>query len=493
MMKILKYILLAMFIFGLSSCGGPTPVKTTERFDAEKSFEKANKMIDDKKYEEARTLLFEIKNRDFSRKFAPLAQLRIADSYVNEGETELAAAEFRRFLESYPDHRNAVYAQYQTAMIYFNEIESPERGYSGAARALAEFERLKQNYPRNPYKDLIEIRIEKCRSIMAEYEFIVGDFYLKNGSYNAAIMRFETLLQKFPDYNNEAKVLLSLGIAYKKDGKEEKAEELFERLIEKYPNVPFAADAKKELALSNKAKKEQALVPTVKKGPFPVITIKKKSEQVKPTKEEPMQVKTAKKETLEAEPAERKSSFVAEGSRIKIKNLMIIGNKNISKRKIKKAMGTSKRGFFSFITSSGYYKKDQMEKDISKIKDLYFDHGFIRVVIDGPEIIVNENKNTMTIVIRITEGDQYKVSSIDFNGNKALNSEILMKKVSVVPGAIFNKTKIEKNISSISKVYSKNGYNLPSIKQDIVPDDQNRTVQVLFNIEEGDKPQPVKK
>lgn len=493
MMKILKYILLATLIFGLSACGGPPPVRTVERFDAEKSFEKANKMIDDKKYEEARVLLFEIKNRDFSRKFAPLAQLRIADSYVDEGETELAAASFSRFLESYPDHRNAVYAQYQTAMIFFNQIEGPERGYSGAARALGEFQRLKQNYPRNPYKDLIEIRIEKCRSIMAEYEFIVGDFYLKNGSYNAAAMRFETLLQKFPDYNNEAKVLLALGIAYKKDGKEEKAEELFERLIEKYPNVPLAEDAKKELAHLSKARKGPAIAHSVRKGPIEIKTIKKDSVQVKPTEKEPVQVKTAKKEIMKAEPVERKSSFVAEGSKIKIKNIMIIGNKNISKRKIKKAMETSKGGVLSFMTASGYYEKDQMEKDIARIKDLYSEYGFIRVVVDGPEIIVSENNKTMTIVIRITEGEQYKVSSVDFMGNKAFNSETLMKMVSVVPGGIFNKTKMEKDISSLSKAYSKNGYNPPSIKPDFVPNDMNKTVQVLFNVAEGAKSQPVNK
>lgn len=492
MMKILRYILLLAFIFGLTSCGGPPPVKTVERFDAEKSFEKANKLIDDKKYEEARVLLFEIKNRDFSKKFAPLAQLRIADSYVNEGETELAAAEFRKFLENYPDHRNAVYAQYQTAMIYFNEIDSPERGYSGAAKALAEFQRLKQNYPRNPYKDIIEIRIEKCRNIMAEYEFVVGDFYFKNGSYNAAAMRFEALLRKFPDYKNEAKVLLRLGIAYKNDGQKEKAEELFKRLIAKYPDVPLAPDAKKELARLNPVKKGSAPVPLVKKESVPVKPVKKEPAQVKPGEEGPVQVKTVKKEPQQEKPAKKESFAVAEGPKIKIKNIVIIGNKNISKRKIEKAMETNERGLFSFVTSSGYYKKEQMENDILKIKDLYFDNGFIKVVIDEPEITVDENKKAMTIAIRITEGHQYKVSTINFTGNKAVNSETLMKKVTVVPGSIFNKTKVEKDISFVSGVYLKNGYNIVSIKPGYVLDDKNRTVELFFNVEEGDKPQPVK-
>jgi len=103
-------------------------------------------------------------------------------------------AEYRKFLEIYPDHQYASYAQYQVAMVYFNQIESPERGYGGAAKALVEFEKLKKDFPRNPYKELIDLRIEKCRTVMADYEYLVGEFYRKKGSYNAAIERFEGLL-----------------------------------------------------------------------------------------------------------------------------------------------------------------------------------------------------------------------------------------------------------------------------------------------------------
>jgi len=203
-MKFLRIVFIITGLLFAFACSGKAPVKTTpEAFDAEGSFEKANKLIDDKDYAEARALLLEIKNRDLTKKYSPLAQLRIADSYVKEGEPELAVAEYRRFLEMYPDHRHASYAQYEIAMVYFNQIESPERGYGGAAKALQEFERLKRDYPRNPYKDVVELRIEKCRTTMADYELLVGEFYMKRGSYNAPIGGFEPLLKKSPDYKKK--------------------------------------------------------------------------------------------------------------------------------------------------------------------------------------------------------------------------------------------------------------------------------------------------
>ena len=240
-----------LFVF---ACSGKDAVKTSaEEFNPEASFVRADKLIQDKEYEEARKLLLEIKSRDLTKKYAPVAQLRIADSYVKEGEPDLAVAEYKRFLETYPDHRHASYAQYQVAMVYFNQIEGPERGYGGAAKALEEFEKLKRDFPRNPFKDLVELRIERCRNIIADYEFLVGEFYMKKGSFNAAIGRFETLLRKFPDYKKMENVLLNLGICYKKSGDSEKAEMYLGRLIEKYPNSRFSAEAQKELSSLKKA------------------------------------------------------------------------------------------------------------------------------------------------------------------------------------------------------------------------------------------------
>jgi outer membrane protein assembly factor BamD len=255
MIRILTALSMLLFLFACSK--SEVKPAANEEFNAERSFDKANKLIDKKEYDEARALLLEIKNRDLTKKYAPLAQLRIADAYVKEGEPELAVSEYRRFLEIYPDHQHAAYAQYQIAMVYFGQIEGPERGYGGAAKALTEFEKLKKNFPRNPYKDLIDIRIEKCRTVMADYEYLVGDFYLKKQSYGAAIDRFETLMKKFPDYKKEDNVLLKLGIAYKGSGQKEKAESFLNRLLEKYPNGPLSKEAIKELASLTKDEKKK--------------------------------------------------------------------------------------------------------------------------------------------------------------------------------------------------------------------------------------------
>lgn len=238
--------------FSLTSCSGKKEIKTEEVFDAEKSFSRAGELIDKKEYEEARRVLLEVKNRDLTKKYAPYAQLKIADSYAKEEEYDLAVEEYKKFLEIYPAHKDAAYAQFQIATAYFTQIESYERGFGAAKKALEEFEKLKRMFPRNPYREVVELRIEKCKNTMADYEFAVAEFYFGKGSCNAALGRYQQVISTFPEYNKGALVLFHMAMCHKRLGDTVKAAEYLNRLIEKYPDDRLVKEAKKEFASLSK-------------------------------------------------------------------------------------------------------------------------------------------------------------------------------------------------------------------------------------------------
>jgi outer membrane protein assembly factor BamD len=240
------FLLIAVTLCLLVCCGGKKEVKD-EVFDSEKQMIKAEKLVSDKDFEAARKILLEVKNRDTTKKNAPFAQMKIADSYIKEGEPDLAVEEYRKFLDLYPDNQYSSYAQYQIAMAYYSQIDTPDRGSGIAKKALYEFIKLKEMYPRNPYREYVELRIEKCRNIIADGEFMVGEFYYKKESYNAAINRLEGLLKQFPDYKRTDETLLLIGKSYKELKMADKAKEAFRILIERYPSSRFVREAKKGL------------------------------------------------------------------------------------------------------------------------------------------------------------------------------------------------------------------------------------------------------
>jgi len=239
----LFFILVYMLpvILSLAGCG-KKEVKPEEVYEPEKYLAEADVLMGEQKYDEARKLLLEVKNRDSQKKYGAIAQLKIADTYIKDDDPDLAIVEYRKFIDNYPDNQFASYAQYQIAMAYFSQIKSPDRGTGVAKNALAEFNRLKQLYPRNPYRDIVDIRIEKAENTLAEGDFMIGEFYFKKESYQAAIGRLEGLLVKWPAYKNADKALLLIGKSYRALKMNDKAKDAFHRLIEKYP----ASDAAKE-------------------------------------------------------------------------------------------------------------------------------------------------------------------------------------------------------------------------------------------------------
>ncbi|MDA8156376.1 MAG: outer membrane protein assembly factor BamD [Actinomycetota bacterium] len=248
MKKLCSVVVLAVFALALPACSKKQEVVPDfKNFNAEKSFDKANTEIDKAQYDKARQLLLQVKGQDRSGRFAPLAQLRIADSYYKQDDMDNAIDQYHQFLRMYPDHKYAPYAQYQIGMIYYSQIVGVERGYGAAQKALSEFETLESTYPRNPYKENVDIKIEKCKDIIAGYELLVGKFYFDKKAYRGAIGRFETVLKDFPGYRKEPQVLYLMAVSLNASGDKAKADEYDHELSAKYPDSQYVKKAAKAL------------------------------------------------------------------------------------------------------------------------------------------------------------------------------------------------------------------------------------------------------
>ncbi len=177
---------------------------------------------------------------------------------------------------------------------------------------------------------------------------------------------------------------------------------------------------------------------------------------------------------------------IEEGEKVKVRNITIVGNRAISAGKIKGAMKTSTWKIYSFITSSGYYKKETMSADLEAIKDVYFNNGFIKAVVSDPDIQITPDKRGMNITIQVSEGDQYKISAVSLTGNKAFPEQELRRLVSSAPGMIFSKKVLKQDVAAISDLYTQNGYALANVFPDISPDDATKQLVLVYKVEEGD-------
>lgn len=245
-LKLLFILFTGAVLFACSS--DKSAVRKDGVYDPEASFLEANEKIKKRDFEEARKILEEIRREDSSGKYAALARIRVGDTYFEDEMYEEAITEYRLFLGLHTYHSYAPHAQYRLAMAYFKRIKKVDTGYSMAKKALKEFEKLRTLYPRNPYMDLTDRRIRKCKEILAEHELYVGEFYMKKGSHRAAIDRFAVVLENYPGSKTESEALYYIALSYRDMGEKEKARTALTTLIDRFPDVLLSEKAREVLA-----------------------------------------------------------------------------------------------------------------------------------------------------------------------------------------------------------------------------------------------------
>ena len=177
---------------------------------------------------------------------------------------------------------------------------------------------------------------------------------------------------------------------------------------------------------------------------------------------------------------------IKEGPHVKIKKIVFIGNKALKSSQILHAMKSRPRGFFSFLFKSGWYKRDDLLADVERIKDLYFNHGYMQAQVSAPQTTLSRDKRWAVITYRIDEGNQFKVSKVAVSGNKAVSTPALEKLLSTKVGQPVSRALVREDVVALTDRYSEHGYALAVIDPDLVPNVAKKTASVDYHISEGD-------
>lgn len=185
------------FVFVLGSCSS-NEIRNSD--NPEEIYNEAVRLLEDNSFLEASDYINEIRRRFPQSRFAILAELRAADLDFEQDAFIESAAGYSVFVDLYPRHPEAPYAQYRKTLSFFNAApEKIARDQSSAADAVRSAQVFLQRYGDSPFKkDVIEI-MEKSRLKLALKEAYVARFYRKREAYEAAIKRWELLIANYKD------------------------------------------------------------------------------------------------------------------------------------------------------------------------------------------------------------------------------------------------------------------------------------------------------
>ena len=172
------------------------------------------------------------------------AELKVGDCHFLNKQYVEAIAAYEEFKKTHPSYEELPYVQFQIGMSYFNQILTLDRDQTSTKKALSSFEYLIASYPPSLFTDKAREKVEVCKKQLGDHEFYVGSFYYRHDLYQAAALRFEGLLEKFPKNPEEDKTLYLLGKSYLELGLWEKAEVAFMKIVAEYPKSPHFKEAR---------------------------------------------------------------------------------------------------------------------------------------------------------------------------------------------------------------------------------------------------------
>ncbi|MCX5894633.1 MAG: outer membrane protein assembly factor BamD [Proteobacteria bacterium] len=246
--------MLLLLLTGLCACAS-APDKKQLKTD-EEYYNRAMNLFNEKNYFDAIPAFEELKEKFPLSPYAIIAEMRLGDAHFYKEEYVEAIHMFENFRRLHPNNKSVPYSIYMTGMCYYNQILTIDRDTSSARAAAEQFQQLIELYPDNPYGVMALVKLGEARRVIAEHEFFIGEFYLRNKNYTGAINRFNGILKDYPSSVRKDRIIFYLAQANFLSENRARGQKFLEYLIRKYPDSPYAAQAKTLLALPKTAQEK---------------------------------------------------------------------------------------------------------------------------------------------------------------------------------------------------------------------------------------------
>ncbi len=175
-----------------------------------------------------------------------------------------------------------------------------------------------------------------------------------------------------------------------------------------------------------------------------------------------MGVEVSQEDDPEAEDAVIINVAIDRNSKVKISNIYIEGNDEVKAGVLKHAMKKTKEKKIKYILRSSNYIAKEFKDDKVKLVNKYNELGYRDAIIVADSVVPNADNSRVDIYLDIEEGNKYFFNKINWIGNTVYPNHLLSRSLGIVSGDSYNKTLLDKRISTdddaVQNLYMNNGY-----------------------------------
>ncbi len=178
---------------------------------------------------------------------------------------------------------------------------------------------------------------------------------------------------------------------------------------------------------------------------------------------------------------------IDEGRKFHVGEVRFTGNETFPDSQLRKAMATKARGLFSFLTGSGKLVEETLQDDRQRVLSFYQDHGYLEARVGDPEVVVDREKRRLEIVVPVTEGEQYRLGTIELSGDDLVPLEQIKETMSSLEGEVFRRSVFTKDLFNINQLYTEQGYAYVKVDYASRLDSERQIIDVTLLVNKGEQ------
>lgn len=171
----------------------------TEANTVEELSQEAQRSLDGGRYTEAARLLDEIDRQFPTSPEAPRALVLAGRYYFEDQEYELAASILSRFIRDHGGHPDIAYAYYLRGVAGYRSVSDVDKDEGDTAAAESYLRAIIDEFSGTDYALDAGVKLNAIKNQRAAKELVTGKFYHHRREYLAALNRYQTVVQNYPD------------------------------------------------------------------------------------------------------------------------------------------------------------------------------------------------------------------------------------------------------------------------------------------------------
>ncbi|NQW07915.1 MAG: outer membrane protein assembly factor BamD [Candidatus Pelagibacter sp.] len=129
--------------------------------------------------------------------WAAKSAIMAAYAYYTQDYYSDTIFELERYLKTYPNHKDKVYAHFLLGMSFYEQIVDEKKDLKSILDAKDQFELIIKEYPASEFAMDAKFKIDLINEILAAKEMYIARYYLNKSKWIPALNRFKTVVNKY--------------------------------------------------------------------------------------------------------------------------------------------------------------------------------------------------------------------------------------------------------------------------------------------------------